>query len=555
MAFGVPTGGGKEGARRQGHTLLEIVVAMAPASILLAGLASTLYLANRMIDAPAAVRGVLSAEDAARRLTEDLRDATYFAERTATAATFAIPDRDGDGREELVRYWWSGRPGDPLQRTVNGGPAVVVAQDVRQFQLDYTVKVQEESLPRRIESAEQKLAEYQGILSLANYQISATRWLGQYFHPDRFLSPLPASAVAWRPTQVILWVENDGPRDGQTLVQLRRAGSDAMPTSTVLEQILYSETDAPSVYAPTSFRFQNTLLAPNEGAWIVLAGLQNHALYVLYDDWGGTGRVYSTDGGATWSMQGNGDSLWYQLYGTYVVDGTPQVVRRQFLTGIGVSLQVGSDSAGRIDTRVALANAPELLAGRWLLDFDRDPTTVDANFDGQADWIASTGAAIGSGTLSGGVWRAEVPLETRPKHDFAALTTAEVRFRNTTTGGQGAVFSINADWSNGTCVPLVAALALQTDGTQSLTVSKKTGAATSVRLAKVDGLDSGFVTLRLVIDPTADLVGVWVQGVYYGLYPYTPFSPGHDDRFARIAADGSQAEFDFVAVWVSEPGG
>lgn len=326
-----------------------------------------------------------------------------------------------------------------------------------------------------------------------------------------------------------------------------------MPTSTVLEQILYSEIDAPSVYAPTSFQFQNTLLAPNEGVWIVLAGLKNHALDVLYDDWGGTGRVYSGDSGATWGM--HGDSLWYQLYGTYVVEGAPQVVRRRFLTGIGVSLQVGSDSAGRIDTRVALAHAPELLAGRWLLDFDRDPTTVDANFDGQADWATSTGAAIGSESLSGGVWRAEVPLETRPKSDFAALTTAEVRFRNTTTGGQGAVFAINADWSNGTCVPLVAALALQPDGTQSLTVSKETGAATSVRLVKVDGLGNGFVTLRLVIDPAVDLVGVWVQGVYYGLFPYTPFSPGHDDRFARIAAEGSQAEFDFVAVYVSEPGG
>lgn len=538
---------------RHGHTLVEILVALGPASVLLAGLASTLYLANRMLDPPAAVRAVLSAENAARQLTDDLYEATFFTERTATAVTFAVPDRDGDGREELIRYWWSGTPGDPLQRAVNGGVAAVVAQDVRQFRLDYTFKTQQESLARRVESAEQKLAEYVVPLLVGNYQISTTRWLGQYLHPKRFLSPLPSGTLAWRPTQVILWVENDGPRDGQSLVQLRRAGSDAMPTSLVLEQLLYPETVAPSIYSPVSFRFQDVWLAPNEGVWIVIQGLTNHALYVLFDHWGGTGRVYSTDGGATWSLHGNGDSLLYQLYGTYVTEGSPQVVRRRFLTGMGVTLVVGAETASRIDTRVALANAPELLAGYWQLDFDRDPTTVDANFDGQADWASQTNLAVAPASLSGGVWQADVPLETRPKYDFPSVTTAEVRFRAVTSGGQGAVFTIHADWSGGTCAALTASVALQPDGTQTLTVAKKTDPATSVPLVKVKGLGSGFVTVRLVIDPTSDSVGVWVQGVYSGLYTYTPFSPGNDDRFARIAADGCQAEFDFVSLRVSEP--
>lgn len=555
MATAITPGRSSKCGLREGHTLLEILVAIAPASVLLAGLASALYLANRMMDAPAAVRAVLSAEHAARRLTEDLREATFFTERTAMAVTFAVPDRDGDGREELIRYWWSGTPGDPLQSAVNGGVAVVVAQDVRQFRLDYTIKTQEESLVRRVESSEQKLAEYVVPLLAADYQISTTRWLAQYFHPDRFLTRLPPGAVAWRPTRVTLWVENDGPRDGQSLVQLRRAGSDAMPTSKVLEQIPYPETSAPSIYSPTSFRFQDVWLAPNEGVWITLQGLTNHALYVLFDDWGGTGRVFTGDAGTTWSTQGNGDSLLYQLYGTYVTEGSPHVIRRRFLTGIGVSFQVGSQAASRIDTRVALANAPELLAGRWHLDFDREPTTVDANFDGQADWVSPTNSSVAPASLSGGVWRADVPLESRPKCDFRSLTTAEVRFRAVTPGGQGAVFAINADWSGGTCASFAASSVLQPDGTQTVTVSKKIDAATSLRLVKVEGLGSGFVAVRLLIDPTADMVGVWVQGVYYGIYPYTPFSPGNDDRFARIAADGCQAEFDFVAVRVSEPEG
>jgi len=60
--------------------------------------------------------------------------------------------------------------------------------------------------------------------------------------------------------------------------------------------------------------------------------------------------------------------------------------------------------------------------------------------------------------------------------------------------------------------------------------------------------------VRLVIDPSARLVGIWVQGVFHGAYSYTPVASANDDRFASVYADGSAAEFDFVSVRVSEPG-
>jgi len=546
--------GRPRGVRPAGQTLVELLVALGSASVLLAGLAATLIVASRMIEAPAPVQAVLSAAEATRRLTDDLRYATYFTERTATAVTFAVPDRDGDGRQELIRYFWSGTPGDPLQRTINGGAAVIVAADVRSFGLAYTIRTEQESIPRRVESSEQKLAEYVGLLTAADYQISTTRWLGQYVHPDRFITRLPTNAVAWRPTRVILWVKNDGPRDGQSLIQLRRAGSDAMPTSTVLEQTLYLESAAPSSYTATTFRFQNVGLAPNEGLWVVVQGLTNHALYVLMDDWGGTGRVFTTDAGVTWSLQGNGDSLLYQLYGTYLTEGPPQVVKRRFVTGITMNLTVGDDAAGRVDTSVALANAPELLAGLWHLDFDRDPTAVDANFDGKGDWVRRDGKAFSLSTLAGGIWRADARLDSQPKYDFSALTTAEVRFRNTSLGGQGAVLALNADWSANTCIPLRAAVALAADGTQTVTVSRQTDSTTFTPWLTVPGLGTGFVNVRLVIDPSARLVGIWVQGVFHGAYSYTPVASANDDRFASVYADGSAAEFDFVSVRVSEPG-
>ena len=38
----------------------------------------------------------------------DLQLATGFTERTTKAATFTVPDRDGDSKPETLRYAWSG---------------------------------------------------------------------------------------------------------------------------------------------------------------------------------------------------------------------------------------------------------------------------------------------------------------------------------------------------------------------------------------------------------------------------------------------------------------
>jgi hypothetical protein len=65
----------------------------------------------------------------------DLQTAKSFTERTATAVTFTVPDRDGDNIDETIRYAWAGTPGDPLTYQLNGGTATTLADDVQQFNL------------------------------------------------------------------------------------------------------------------------------------------------------------------------------------------------------------------------------------------------------------------------------------------------------------------------------------------------------------------------------------------------------------------------------------
>ncbi len=123
-------------AHRRGYTLLELIIASSAGALVVAGLASSLVIASKALvpDAPAtadANRGAL----ALSQLTGDLRHALRFTERTATAVTFTVPDRNGDSSPETIRYSWAGTAGSPLLYQHNGGTAVTLAANVQDFKL------------------------------------------------------------------------------------------------------------------------------------------------------------------------------------------------------------------------------------------------------------------------------------------------------------------------------------------------------------------------------------------------------------------------------------
>ncbi len=119
-----------------GYSLVELVVAMASSTVLMGGLASTLYISSQALDVDdSATADTSRAAEVLADLTADLRHARRFSERTATAVTFTVPDRDGDLRSETIRYAWSGTPGDPLTYQTNGGSVVTLADNVQSFNL------------------------------------------------------------------------------------------------------------------------------------------------------------------------------------------------------------------------------------------------------------------------------------------------------------------------------------------------------------------------------------------------------------------------------------
>ncbi len=120
---------------RRGYTLIELITALLAASVLIAGLSSTIFIAVKASDtsltpAAAAIKGNI----AVTNLLADIEFAESFGEVSANSITFSVPDRDGDSISETIRYSWSGTPGGSLTRQYNGGTVAKVVHDVYAFQ-------------------------------------------------------------------------------------------------------------------------------------------------------------------------------------------------------------------------------------------------------------------------------------------------------------------------------------------------------------------------------------------------------------------------------------
>ncbi len=343
-------------------------------------------------------------------------------------------------------------------------------------------------------------------------------------------------------------------------VQIRGAGGNRLPTSNVLAQQHLAESSLGIDWAWKEVVFSEPAdeLAPDQNICLVLQGLAGaDAGWIRRDDQQAFGWVETSDSGASWKYEA-GRKMYYKLYGTYTTPAPEDLtIRRKYLACVHLSLRLGDDPASRVDTGAPTLNTPELLSGYWNLDFDTDPTIVDANGDGQGDWVRRDGQPFNVASLWGSIWWADTVLDTSPMHDFDGVTTIDVRFKNNSLAmgeNLGSVFWINADWSDNTAgVPLAATLTLQPDGTQILTVAQWSESSELRPLVIVPWLSADFVSLRLVIEPVSNTVAVWVDNVLRGARTYTPEAGNATERFASIFPYGSGAEFDWISIRVCEP--
>ncbi|MDP7020384.1 MAG: hypothetical protein QGG36_31590 [Pirellulaceae bacterium] len=543
-------------ALRRGYSILELVVALSASSMLLVGLASTMYVAIKIAETPTAAQDVYASSVALQQLADELQFAIHVVEQTDKVIEFAVADRDGDNLTDLIRYEWSGVAGAALVRTFNQGSAVDVVPNVQSLSLAAIVNTKDEEFPTTQESAETLFWSHTTLANSNDWRTNTTQWIGQYIHPNMFSPPLPSNAISWRPTKLKFEARKDGNDDGEMWLQLRQTApdmsGDELPTSNIYMQQKLYETSLTSNYTWQTWTMTDShWLGVSEDLAVVFQEAANDkAGYIHYDGGGGAGRVMTTASGASWTY--NSDrAISGELYGKWLEPGTPITLTRRYLTGLRAVLQTGN--GGDVTSQIQLLNSPELMTAFWDVDFSSDPTLVDANFDGVGDWARVDAQAFDTGSLSAGVWTIDYPLKSTPNEDFDDDSTFEISARHTNTVGAGLEATWNAEWSGSTCGTLIVRMQLQANSTQTVTVHHVTSGGLEELLVRTPGLSSGMVTVRLVTLPDTNQVNVKVAGVDQGAWTYQTRTPGHTDKYVRLdKGTGSTVEVDFASLRESD---
>ena len=315
---------------RGGFTLVELLLSAAILGILAVAMGSAVLIASRAIgnkggDSTAS-RSII-ASDAVEQLRSDLRTATSFSERQATAATFTVPDRDGDGIQETIRYAWSGISGAPLTRTYNGSAPETLAEDVRAFDIDYLVQ----SLEPPVGSGEQESGERLLISHvdapggvMRSLLIDRNRMAAQYFKPV-----LPANAVSWKVTRIQVMGRSDKNDDGILYFWMVAPNASLKPAYPVHETVQVREDQLPDATGWFDVRFtQLDGLDPSQGLCLVIgyrSGSANAGL-IQYEEGGspmtpGTHWMTSNDAGSSFTNPVQHQDMCFRVYGTVLTEG------------------------------------------------------------------------------------------------------------------------------------------------------------------------------------------------------------------------------------------
>ena len=301
-------------------TLIELVLSISVATVLMGGMASAVFIATRAVDTDTPTAETMRAANVLGRITEDLKYAKSFSERAAHSVTFTVPDRDTDpdDNRDALRYAWSGTAGDPLVYEYNSTSATLV-ENVHDFNLVYLLTILGPPVPVGAESAETLLIAHnpQNSADLQDYAVDGTQWCAQCFYPA-----LPANATGWRITGVEFVAKKSGLADGSNLVQIRPAGPTAVPTGTVLGQVVIDENLLPTTRFWHEVSFTDlSRMDPATGLCLVIAGDGPPSSEVLYESGAGpltpdTHFATTSDEGETWSPSSDLEDMIFKVYGT-----------------------------------------------------------------------------------------------------------------------------------------------------------------------------------------------------------------------------------------------
>ena len=355
---------------RGGFTLIEMLTSIAILSIVMTATVSAIVLVGRATPQSSDSAGQLSDAAAVHaQISAELTYATGVSECAASAITFTVADRTGDGVADVIRYAWSGVAGAPLTRSLNGAAPAVLLPSVSSFSLVYD-RYRQRNPPTYTEGDETLLHGYTATSSLSRQPISSSALLGQYVNPT-----FPADAEFWRITRLRVRATNHGGAGGETRVQVREStGVLNTPSALVLEQARLLESDLPddSTYADTNLAavpwkeitFAGARRLPvQRGVQVVFFWVSDtHSCDVIYQIAGGpAGSSRSVDGGTSWTPVGTG-TVPLQIWGRIATRAPDTYRTLLYNVRLTLAASEGAAATSGFQAHVALRNRPEVSA-------------------------------------------------------------------------------------------------------------------------------------------------------------------------------------------------
>ncbi|MEM9915021.1 MAG: prepilin-type N-terminal cleavage/methylation domain-containing protein [Planctomycetota bacterium] len=531
--------------RGSGFSLIEMVVSLAVVSVLLVGMTSAVVLASRSL--PSSESTAAATVETARglhQLRDDLRAAVEIPVFSETSVTLHLPDRDGDGHPEVVTYAWAGTPGSfsvaanpaPLTRTENGNAAVVLIDQIQDFNLDYIGGTRDAVFPGPLsESAEVLLSsfDHNEVSDPGDNDLEHNNPFAAQITPD-----LPAGVDQYMVTRVLLYSRAHGHANSDYSVQIRPMNGDE-PADTATESVMMQESDLTTSYEWVETAFSNAgPFGSGEDFAIVLEHESaNSAGQFYYDNTATKNLIRSSNGGDTW-IYSNNDRLTHYAYGTYETVSDDWTYTTQHVTDINVTVVHATDPATTHRLNVLLPNAPQAEGKLWLADFNADPTTLDGDHDGAADW--QDAGTFDAANLSGGRWAATDTLRSAP--DGVTLDqpfSVDAWIQDTTDNGEGGGFRVRFDRDGSTQAYVSIEVELISSG-QIVRMLTKDASGVGLTWHFQTQPAGQSVNVALAVDPDNDTVGLSIDGEVVGSFAYDRFN-GSNVETLRPFVDGTNS--------------
>lgn len=547
---------GERSLHPHAFTLMEVLVAMAVASILLLAISSSVMLASQAIpDGSSRAAHLIETGKAVEQFSTDLQHALRVTEREANAITFTVADRDGDGSPQAIRYQWvAGEDGrGPVTRQIDNDAAETLLDDVAAFELRYDVAYTDEQYAGpAVENTGEIFSKFSdlGYFTTRHVGVDPSNWIGQRVQPT-----FAGNVLKWAVVGVVLNAKQQTASDTDTHVQFVLPAATGEPDETPSRSMTISRSAFDSSYAWQWASAGDAMdLLPGQAMNLIVRtpGTSGTSAQLRHDiDASGGGLLLTGNAGATWTRS-TSRSLLHYVFGTIFTEGPAQTFRRTRLASVGLKIQPdGAEQA--MPTEVTLLNRPLLATNHWQLDFQQDPTSVDVDADGSADWLVEGGGNFDASDLNEGIWDAAQTLRTQPACDFTLPTILRARFRAAAVSSTAGI-QIYADRSGDIAGPIIAQLTKLDDSNQTLSILAADSGGTIVPVATIAGLPSSMIDLRLLIDPVTDNFHVQVNGIDKGSYRYyRTSSAGSVAGIVIESASGSDSEFDYFSAEVLEP--